>query len=69
MRRAPRVIPFLATGFVLGAVLGVVVSLGSGDGGNYTPTSATGYFFVLFGSLGALLGGVAFALADRRAAR
>ena len=67
VRRAPRVMPFLATGALLGALLGLVISLDGGDGGNYTASSATGYLVVLCGALGTLLGGVAFVLADRRA--
>lgn len=66
VRRAPRVMPFLLTGLFAGAILGLVLSLGGGEGGNYTVSSATGYFLVLFGALGTLLGGVAFVLADRR---
>lgn len=65
VRRAPRPVPFLVTGFLAGGILGFIVSL-LGDNANYTPTSASAYFFVFFGMLGALLGGVVFVLADRR---
>lgn len=66
VRRAPKVWPFLVTGFVLGAVIGLVLSMRA-EGGNYEPASASGYMAVLFGGLGLLLGGVVFVVADRRA--
>lgn len=66
VRRAPRVMPFLLTGAVIGALVGLFVSLDGGDGGNYTASSSTGYLVVLFGALGTLLGGLAFVVADRR---
>ncbi|WP_131941640.1 hypothetical protein [Dermacoccus sp. SAI-028] len=66
VRRAPRVMPFLLTGAVIGALAGLFVSLDGGDGGNYTASSSTGYLVVLFGALGTLLGGLAFVVADRR---
>ena len=42
VRRAPRVMPFLLTGAVIGALAGLFVSLDGGDGGNYTASSSTG---------------------------
>ncbi|MBO1758368.1 MULTISPECIES: hypothetical protein [Dermacoccus] len=66
VRRAPRVMPFLLTGAVIGALAGLFVSLDGGDGGNYTASSSTGYLVVLFAALGTLLGGLAFVVADRR---
>lgn len=65
VRRSPSVVAFLTAGFVVGAIVGAVLALGGGEG-NYTASSALGYFIVLFGGLGTLLGGVAFVLADRR---
>lgn len=65
VRRAPKVWPFLVTGFVLGAIVGLVLSM-RGEGGNYEPASASGYMAVLFGGIGLLLGGVVFVFADRR---
>lgn len=64
--RAPRVLPFLVTGLVLGAVAGIALAAVGGLGGNYTEASTYGYFALLLGALGALLGGVAFAVADKR---
>lgn len=69
VNRAPRILPFLITGLVLGAVAGIVLAAVGGLGGNYTQVSTYGYFALLFGALGALLGGVAFAIADKRSQR
>ena len=69
VRRTPSVVAFLAAGFILGALAGLLLSVFGGEGGNYTPDSSAAYFFMLFGSLGALLGGVAYVIADGRAQR
>ena len=69
MRRRPSPLAFLLTGFALGAILGLLAAFFGGQGGNYTQGSSAGYFAALFGSLGALLGGVAFVFADKRAYR
>lgn len=67
--RSPRILPFVLTGLVLGVVVGLVIAIAGGEGGNYTEGSTLGYFALLFGGIGALLGGVGFALADKRAQR
>ncbi|MFC6715363.1 hypothetical protein [Branchiibius cervicis] len=61
--RSPNIVAFLVTGAVIGIILGAIVGA-SGDSGDYTDWSAIGYLAVVFGSLGALLGGVAAVLAD-----
>lgn len=66
VRRAPRVFPFVITGAVLGAVVGLVIAFAGDDGGNYTEASTVGYLIVLCAALGAMLGGIAFAIADKR---
>lgn len=67
VRRTPSVLAFLITGFGLGAAAGLMVSIFGGEGGNYTENSSFGYFVALFGFLGLLLGGIAFAIVDKRA--
>lgn len=69
VRRAPRILPFLLTGLAVGVIVGVVLAATGGLGGNYTETSSYGYFGLLFGALGALLGGVVFVIVDKRSQR
>ena len=57
--RAPRLIPFLVTGAVLGLLAGVVLALL----GPASPVASDGQELVLLGLTGALLGGLAGAVA------
>lgn len=61
--RSPNIVAFLATGVVIGIIVGAIIGA-SGDSGSYTDWSAIGYLSVVFGALGALLGGFAAVVAD-----
>lgn len=61
--RSPNIVAFLLTGAVIGIIAGAIIGA-LGDSGDYTDWSAVGYLAVVFGSLGAMLGGVAAVLAD-----
>lgn len=65
VRRVPSLVAFLVTGFAIGAIAGLIVSVLTA-GGNYTDASSMGYFAMLLGGLGALLGAVAYVIADGR---
>lgn len=67
VRRAPLYRPFIATGFVLGAVLGVVLAVLGPDMEKFSRNAQAGYLGALFGLLGAALGGFVAVLLDRRA--
>ncbi|GAA1767117.1 hypothetical protein [Nostocoides vanveenii] len=54
----PRPLAFIATGAVLGIVVGVLIYLLNPDNGDYSARTAFGYLAVFCGLLGGLLGGV-----------
>ncbi|WP_422934284.1 hypothetical protein [Sinomonas sp. P47F7] len=65
VRRAPKYVPFLVAGGLVGAVVALAVGyLGTVPDG-YTRESVFGYFLVLFGAAGVLLGGVVVLVLDR----
>ncbi len=64
-RTAPRVLPIVGLGVVLGiAVAGLCAVLAPGSE-DYTRASAFGYFAMLFAIVGGLLGGIAALVLDR----
>ncbi|WP_431843505.1 hypothetical protein [Calidifontibacter indicus] len=66
VRRRPNIIAFVLTGAVIGIIAAVVIANVSNGDGNYSVFTTFGYFAVIFGGLGALLGGLVGALLDRR---
>lgn len=65
-RRAPRYGSFVATGAVLGIVLGLGLSLTRPASGEFSQNSVIGYVAATLGLLGALLGAGVAVLLDRR---
>ncbi|KHL05370.1 hypothetical protein [Sinomonas humi] len=65
VRRAPKFVPFLVTGGLLGAIAAVIFGSGGDLPDGYTSQSAFGYFLVLFVAVGVLVGGVAVLIVDR----
>ena len=65
VRRAPKYLPFLLAGGVLGAVVAFAVGYTGTVPDGYTRESAFGYFLVLFAAAGVLLGGVTVLVLDR----
>lgn len=66
-RREPRVLAFVATGAVLGSLLGSLIHVVNSDNGQYSARTALGYLAVFGLLIGALLGAVAAAaVAGRR---
>lgn len=70
-RRAPRFRAFLLTGAVVGAVVGLVVALlaPGEEGSAFTGRTVGGFLAMALGLFGALVGGLAAVLVDRRSAR
>ncbi len=66
-RRAPRYGSFVATGALVGIVLGVVLSLSQPASGQFSQNSVVGYVAAILGLVGALVGGAVAVLLDRRA--
>ncbi|GAB4098270.1 hypothetical protein [Sinomonas halotolerans] len=65
VRRAPKYVPFLVTGGVLGIIAAAIVSFSAPAPQDYTQESVFGYFMVLFAGAGVLVGAVAALVLDR----
>ena len=68
VRRAPNFAQFLISGAVVGIILGLWVG-SRGGAGDYSDTTAAGFFAVIFGGLGALLAGAVAVVLDKRSSR
>ena len=72
-RRAPRLVPFLATGAILGYIVGLLLAarpLAADEAlkmQNYSFSSQAGYLGLFGAMIGALIAAVAYVLFDRRA--
>ncbi|HNV13737.1 MAG TPA: hypothetical protein PKI27_03365 [Dermatophilaceae bacterium] len=71
-RRAPRLVPFIATGAILGYVVGLLLAArpvaaeAAQRLQNYSFNSQAGYLGLFGALMGALLGAVVFVVLDRR---
>ena len=65
VRRAPKFLPFLLAGGLVGAVVAFVVGYTGTVPDGYTRESVFGYFLVLFAAAGVLVGGVVALVLDR----
>jgi len=64
-RRYPNFVAFIATGTIVGMVVGVLISMLSDNPSvTFSESAALGYMAVTFGVLGAILGGLAGVLAE-----
>lgn len=67
LRRAPRYRPFGLTGALMGVIAGVILALSFTAASNYSMQTIAGYFAVILGLIGAVLGlGVAVLIERRR---
>jgi hypothetical protein len=66
IRQAPRYGSFVATGAILGVVLGIVLSFSRPSTGDFSQNSVVGYVAAILGLIGALIGGALAVLMDRR---
>jgi hypothetical protein len=65
VRRAPKFVPFMAAGVVLGVVVAAVTALAGPESAEFTRGAVFGFFAVLFGLAGLLAGAVAALVLDR----
>lgn len=66
VRRAPKYVPFLILGALVGAAVAAVVAYGLPGDESFDRGSVFGFFLVMFGAGGAILGAVTALLLDRR---
>ena len=64
VHRAPRVLPFVLIGTVLGVALAGLVTVMGPSSPMYSPGRSFAFLAVMFGIAGLLLGGVVFAIVD-----
>ena len=69
VRRAPRYVPFLILGGLVGMAAAAAVAFGIEADDTYDPNSIFGFFLILFGAGGAVLGAVVALLLDRLSLR
>jgi MFS family permease len=65
VRRAPRYVPFLVLGGILGVAAAAFVAYGLPGDPSFDRGSVFGFFLVMFGAAGAILGAVAALVLDR----
>ncbi|MFV0461700.1 MAG: hypothetical protein ACK5MP_00655 [Nostocoides sp.] len=63
-RRTPAFLRFILTGFVLGAVVGVIVAALASPAEGYNATAGPGYLILMLGGLGALLAALVAVILD-----
>jgi hypothetical protein len=69
VRRAPKYVPFLILGGLLGVAAAAIISYGLPANESYDPNTVFGFFMVLCSAGGVLLGAVAALLLDRLSVR
>ena len=69
VRRAPRYVPFLILGGLVGIIAAAVIAYALPGDASYDPNSVFGFFMVLFGAGGVILGAIAALLLDRLSVR
>ncbi|MBT2593848.1 hypothetical protein [Arthrobacter sp. ISL-72] len=69
VRRAPRYVPFLILGGLVGIIAAAVIAYALPGDASYDPSSVFGFFMVLFGAGGVILGAIAALLLDRLSVR
>ncbi|HJW00427.1 MAG TPA: hypothetical protein VJ617_15155 [Arthrobacter sp.] len=69
VRRAPKYVPFLILGALVGVAVAAVVAYGLPGDESFDRGSVFGFFLVMFGAGGAILGAVAALILDRRSVK
>jgi hypothetical protein len=69
VRRAPRYVPFLILGALVGIAVAAFIAFGAPGDESYDPGSLFGFFMVLCGAGGAILGAIAALVLDRLSVR
>lgn len=65
VRRAPKYVPFLILGALVGAAAAAFVAYGLPGDESFEPGSVFGFFLVMFGAGGAVLGAIVALVLDR----
>jgi hypothetical protein len=69
VRRAPKYVPFLILGGLVGIIVAAVIAYALPGDASYDPNSVFGFFMVLFGAGGVILGAIVALLLDRLSVR
>ena len=69
VRRAPKYVPFLVVGALLGVAAAAVVAYGVPGDATFDPGAVFGFFLVMFAAGGAILGAALALLLDRRSVK
>jgi hypothetical protein len=69
VRRAPKYVPFLILGGLVGIIVAAVVAYALPGDENYEPAAVFGFFLILFGAGGAILGAIVALVLDRLSVR
>ncbi|CAN7554486.1 hypothetical protein [Arthrobacter sp. LjRoot14] len=69
VRRAPKYVPFLILGGLVGIIVAAVIAFALPGDPGYEPSSVFGFFLVLFGAGGVILGAIVALLLDRLSVR
>lgn len=69
VRRAPKYVPFLVLGAVVGILAAAVVAYALPGSDSFDPGAVFGFFLVMFAGGGAILGAILALVLDRRSVR
>jgi hypothetical protein len=69
VRRAPKYVPFLILGAVVGIVAAAVVAYAVPGDASFDPGSVFGFFLIMFAAIGAILGAGLALVLDRRSVK
>ncbi|MFP5311634.1 MAG: hypothetical protein ACLGH7_04385 [Actinomycetes bacterium] len=69
VRRAPKYVPFLVLGALLGVVAAAIVAYALPGDATFEPSAVFGFFLVMFAAGGAILGAAAALILDRRSVK
>ncbi|GAC1374565.1 MAG: hypothetical protein NVSMB43_13250 [Pseudarthrobacter sp.] len=69
VRRAPKYVPFLMLGAVVGVAVAAVVAYALPGDESFDRGAVFGFFLIMFGAAGAILGAVAALVLDRRSVK
>ncbi|GAC1451028.1 MAG: hypothetical protein PVSMB10_06000 [Pseudarthrobacter sp.] len=69
VRRAPKYVPFLMLGAVVGVAVAAVVAYALPGDGSFDRGAVFGFFLITFCAAGAILGAVAALVLDRRSVK
>lgn len=69
VRRAPKYVPFLVLGAVVGILAAAVVAYALPGSESFDPGAVFGFFLVMFAGGGAILGAILALVLDRRSVR